>query len=407
MRELLTHLRDFDRSRPMVTDTVMAVLFALVATLGALASEPILKSVGEDFASTPTSLALTVGLMAPIAFRRRFPLMALIAHTPFFIAYRTLDVPEVSVSSAALFLMIYSAGVHGSSRHRTVVRAITVGLMMSFVIWGSFFQDVTDVPGNIRLIQAFNLALNLSFFGAAWVLGDLVRRIKDVRGALEERTVQLEKEREANEHRAITDERVRIARELHDVVAHHVSVMGVQAGAARTVIDKSPEQAVAALEAIEETSRTAVTEMHRMLGMLRSDDETDDIAPQPSMQHLESLIDSMRMAGIGVELQLVGEPRTLTPMVDLSAYRIIQEALTNTVKHAGPAKAIVRVDYTSSSLDLEIVDDGRGIGPGEGTGGNGLIGMRERALLCEGSLDAGPNPGGGFRVRASLPTGRR
>ena len=407
MPSLFARLRASTERHPIWWDAALAVVLAAVGAAGVLSAHPIV-SAGEETAIDQTHAVLwTVAVLLPLAFRRRFPLSVLVVHGTAFAIHRWLRVPEVSVTSMALFIAIYSAGVHGGER-RTNVRAIVIAALMGTVIYETFFTDLSSVPTNIQVLRAFALSLNAVFLLAAWLLGDMVRRNLDYRTTLEERTIQLEHEREINAQRAVTDERVRIARELHDVVAHHVSVMGVQAGAARTVMATAPDQAIEALSAIEDTSRTAVAEMHRMLGMLRHDGESDPVAPQPTLARIEDLIESVRHMGLGVELITEGEERPLTPMVDLSAYRIVQEALTNTVKHAGLAKATVTLAYAPSNLHLEVVDDGRGPAAAlTGTSGNGLIGMKERAQLCGGHLDAGPNPGGGFRVRARLPIGGR
>jgi signal transduction histidine kinase len=217
--------------------------------------------------------------------------------------------------------------------------------------------------------------------------------------------VELEHEREENARRAVFDERVRIARELHDVVAHHVSMMGIQAGAARVVLGRDPVLATEALAGIETSSRQAVLELHQLLGFLRQKDDPDDLAPQPSLGQVHSLAANMSDSELTVEVSVEGEQRPLAPTVDVSAYRIVQEALTNTLKHAGASRADVHVRYWPDELEVEIVDDGRVNGtPAPASGGLGLIGMRERAALHGGELTAGPAAGGGFAVRVRLPT---
>ena len=212
-------------------------------------------------------------------------------------------------------------------------------------------------------------------------------------------------EREANARRAVFEERVRIARELHDVVAHHVSMMGVQAGAARVVIDRDRAKAKEALTAIESSSRQAVAELHRLLGFLRQVGDRDDLAPQPGLGQLPRLAASMSDSDLAVEVSIEGEERSLPPTVDVSAYRIVQEALTNTLKHSAASRADVHVRYWPDELEVEIVDDGPpNGGSSSASGGLGLIGMRERAALHGGQLRAGPAAGGGFAVRVKLRT---
>jgi signal transduction histidine kinase len=201
---------------------------------------------------------------------------------------------------------------------------------------------------------------------------------------------------------AVAEERARIARELHDVVAHSVSVMTVQAGAVRRLLTPDQEREREALLGVERTGREALTEMRRLLGMLRSTDDELALAPQPSMRHLDALVEQVREAGLPVELRVEGTAVDLPPGVDLSAYRIVQESLTNALKHAGPARARVVVRFGERDLELEIADDGRGADNGAGSG-EGLVGMRERAALFGGRLEAGPGDAGGYAVRARLP----
>jgi signal transduction histidine kinase len=215
-----------------------------------------------------------------------------------------------------------------------------------------------------------------------------------------------DREREVNARRAVLEERVRIARELHDVVAHHVSVMGVQAGVARRLFDRDPAEAVAAIGSVETASRQAIADLQQLVGVLRRQGDGDDLAPQPSLQRLPELVEHMRQTGLPVELTVKGHQGPLPAGVELSAYRIIQEALTNTLKHAGPARAAVSVRYGNGAVELEVVDDGQGSPPARpGTGGKGLVGMQERVRLYGGRLDVGPRLGGGFRVHAVLRSG--
>jgi signal transduction histidine kinase len=222
---------------------------------------------------------------------------------------------------------------------------------------------------------------------------------------LVQRTVALEEQREANARRAVFDERVRIARELHDVVAHHVSVMGVQAGAARLIMNRDPDRAAAALASIEASSRQAVEELHRLLGFLRQSGDADELSPQPGLAQLTDLAASMANSGLAVTLACEGNRRPLPPTVDVSAYRIVQEALTNILKHAHAAHATVNVRYLPTAVQIDVLDDGRTQPQPVGErSGLGLIGMRERAGLHGGTLVAQPRDDGGFAVQATLPT---
>ena len=204
--------------------------------------------------------------------------------------------------------------------------------------------------------------------------------------------------------RAVAEERRRIARELHDVVAHSVSVMTVQAGAVRRLLRPDQERERQALEVVEATGRAALTEMRRLVGLLREQGAMPEFSPQPSMRAVDVLVGTIREAGLPVELEIDGEPRELPPGVDLSAYRVIQEALTNALRYAGPAQAWVTVRWREEALELEIANDGRSA-PGVGGGGHGLTGLRERVALVGGTVDSGPRASGGFVVRARLPIG--
>ena len=227
----------------------------------------------------------------------------------------------------------------------------------------------------------------------------LVRRVV---GDRERRAQIAERERDLLAREAVVEERARIARELHDVIAHHVSMIVLQAGAERRVIDDENTSTREVLETVEQTGRNALTEMRRLLGMLRSD-ANEPLTPQPGLTDVPTLVTQLREAGLPVELEIEGERRELPVGIELSAYRIVQEALTNALKHAGEARAWVKIRYTSDSLELEIADDGTGAASPAATGGHGLVGMRERVALYGGRLDAGRRATGGFAVRVLLP----
>ena len=301
-----------------------------------------------------------------------------------------------------------SAAAYGG-RWRNWVCGIAYIVIMGWATHEVIFVDLSEFEGDIVLLRILSLLWNYVIFGASWWFGDVLRTRRQRTNELEERTVQLEHEHEENAHRAVLDERVRIARELHDVVAHHVSVMGVQAGAARRVLKKQPEKAHEALSTIETSSRQAVDEMHRLLGFLRQGSQDNELAPHPGLRQLKALVSEMKDSGLLVEIKTEGKEKPLSPIVDLSAYRIIQEALTNTLKHAGPANATVTINYTDSSIELKILDDGRGPAPAptQLISGRGLIGMRERVSLLGGDLQTVEAPGGGFLVKAVLPLAGR
>jgi signal transduction histidine kinase len=240
----------------------------------------------------------------------------------------------------------------------------------------------------------------------AWVLGDSVRYRRAYYSSLEDRAARLERERDAQAQIAAAAERARIARELHDVIAHNVSVMVVQADGASYALDSSPERARQALGAIASTGRQALAEMRRMLGVLRSDDDTTGVVPLPGIGQLGELLEQTRASGLDVSFTVQGVPGPLPGGLALAAYRIIQESLTNTRKHGGPrASARVLLRYCEDVLMLQITDDGRGATVADGAG-HGLTGMRERVALYNGTLRTGPLRGGGYQVTARLPVVR-
>jgi signal transduction histidine kinase len=283
-----------------------------------------------------------------------------------------------------LLLALYSAAAHTRDRDTVIAGSLTVSL---------FVMDLVFAGQGITVDVVVFLAL---IFGAPWVAGTAVRRRAQSEGRLAQ-----ERERAAI---AIADERSRIARELHDVVAHSISVMILQARGGRRVLETEPADAREAFANIERTGRQSLDEMRRLLGMLRESDEVVALAPQPSLKELGTLVEQVRAAGLPVELQIEGAPRELPPGVDLSAFRIVQEALTNALKHAGPARARVLLRYLDDDLELEIADDGAGGGETQ-VPGYGLVGMRERVGIYGGEMEAGRRPEGGYALRVRLPLG--
>ncbi|WP_254629986.1 sensor histidine kinase [Curtobacterium sp. Csp2] len=258
-----------------------------------------------------------------------------------------------------------------------------------------------------------NILINVIYFGGAWYAGNRAWASAVAKHELDERTAELAAERERTAAQAVTLERVRIARELHDVVAHHVSLMGVQAGAARRVIDRDPAQATASLGVVEDSARTAVEELRRMLGTLRADDaggpsDGPDSAPSTAgLGRLPELVDAVRTAGHAADLVVVGDERPVPPTVGAVAFRIAQEAVTNVLKHAGPtARADVRLRYLDDGIEVEVADDGHGERAVRRASGSGLghVGMRERVAAVGGRVEIGPRARGGYLVRAWLPT---
>jgi len=342
------------------------------------------------------AVALTLAVILPLTLRRRFPIAILLVITVLLHLYRLLDIPEGTATAYALLLALFSAGAYGSRRWRTWARGISVGSVAVVLTYLLFFRVTTDTSlftyeQNEVLGRIANILLNLILFGGAWWVGDIFRTSRE--------------REEENARQAVINERVRIARELHDVVAHHVSVMGIQAGGARRILPQQPEKAKEALSLIESSSRQAVSELHRLLGFVRQGQQTHELSPQPSLRQLSALVNDMQDAGLPVEVKTEGVERSLPPGIDLSAYRIIQEALTNTLKHASATKATVTVSYANSAVELEIVDNGKGLTGADGREfrGKGIMGMRERVSLHGGRFEAGNMPEGGFSVRVTLP----
>jgi signal transduction histidine kinase len=240
-------------------------------------------------------------------------------------------------------------------------------------------------------------------FLLVWLFGfGLGRKLEQAREA-EERATRLQLQREAEARAAVAEERARIARELHDVVGHAVSVMTVQASGVRRLLDPKQEREREALLIVEQTGREALAEMRRLVGVLRRPEEAPALAPQPSLQHLDRLVEQAREAGLPVEVQIEGNPTELPAGVDLTAYRLVQEGLTNAMKHAQATRAEVIVRYVGDAVELVVSDNGRGSGSSADGGGHGLVGMRERVAVYGGELEAGARPGGGYALHARLP----
>ena len=354
-------------------------LIALVLTVSLQAElwasgAPLHDRVGASAAG----LVLTAALM----WRVRFP-VSVLALVGAALLVAKLVFPTIGDPGSfgpILLLALYSAAAHTRGRRAAAAGAISLAAML-----GAAVEDQDQ-------INFGNLLFFAMLFAAPWAAGWAVRHRR-------EREVELVAERDEKARTAVAEERARIARELHDVVAHAISVIVLQARGARHA---EPAEREDALDAIESTGAKALAEMRRLLHILRADDEAVALAPQPSLDSLELLLSQVRDAGLPVELEIEGERRELPPGVDVSAYRIVQEALTNALKHAGPAQASVRVRYDADCLELEIADTGHGTANG-GSSGHGVIGMRERVAVFGGELASGPRRGGGYSVRARLP----
>lgn len=370
----------------------------------------------------PASPALSVGILAlttlPLALRRVTPVPVLGVLGVATVLVGELQVPELTISNITLFMAIYSVGAW--ERNRTLANVARTVLVTAMGLWLliSFFrastQDIDfDGPGIgvLTPIAAYMLQqvlVNVLYFAGAWWFGEHAWSSARQRALTEWRTRQLEDEQAKVARQAITIERLRIARELHDAVAHHVSLMGVQAAAARAVLDTDPAGARSQLESLESSSRAAVSELYQLLGTLRDEDAVDSpVTASLGLDSLPTLVQDAEAAGLRVSLERVGEPFPVPPLVGLNLYRIVQESLTNVVKHAGPGtRTRVHLRYSDGVVELEVADDGLGRpGPKPRGTGLGLIGMRERVASLGGTLEASPRTGSGWVVRATVPIG--
>ncbi|HEX8632256.1 MAG TPA: sensor histidine kinase [Catenuloplanes sp.] len=373
----------------------------------------------------PEQLFWSLAVTVPLAWRRRWPEATTLLIAAFFIAGQARGNPETQVTSGALFTAIYTLGAWG--RNHRLARRLRLAVIAAMFSWlgVSYLLNLGDIPPNsfpraagpippVPALIISSILTNALFFGFAWLFGEVGRTSARREYQLQVQAEALRRSQAQAGERAVMRERVRIARELHDVVAHHVSVMGVQASAGRRVLTRAPDQARTAFAAIEQSARTAVDELRRMLGVLRDsgddhatavgDGDGDGQRTSVGLDQLEELLTGARDAGLRVEYGVFGTPGPVPSSVSLAAYRVVQEAVTNTLKHAGAAVIDVRIRYLSSELEVDVTDDGRGVGSRDGSGsGYGLIGMRERVAAHDGTLEVGRREAGGFRVRARFP----
>jgi signal transduction histidine kinase len=375
--------------------------FDALVVLGALGAvlEVVLNRDADDAPTSPlwVTVPAVLVLTLPLLARRRFPfvlpvgILAAAGGISFADGYL---LPFSFFAFLALLTICFMLGA--AAERRQALSGLAVALAVALI---GVNNDPDNVVGDWLFVPAI--------FTLVWAAGFALSRKLEQVTAAEQRALRAEAEQADEARRAVADERQRIARELHDVVAHSVSVMTVQAGGVRRLMRPEQERERAALEQIEQTGREALAEMRRLLGMLRQPTDQPAFAPQPGMGSLGGLIQQIREAGLPVDYRIEGDPRPLPPGIDLSAYRIVQEALTNALKHGGPARTEVLVSYGSDALELEIVNEGGGKVNGGGDGsGHGLVGMRERVALYGGRLESGPRRGGGYAVRALLPVRR-
>ena len=382
----VTAARDAIRRHPWWSDSVLALILTVIAV-----GSTVVSRTRYGFAFPVLAAIVTLFTTIPIALRR----------------YRPLTVLAVTVIAETL-LLIFRPGA-----------GAPVGVIVALYTVAAYCERRVSIRAAALAALPITVAVivnngahtgqvipELAVFAIAWVVGDNIRTRRAYLAELEARAARLERERENKADRAVIEERARIARELHDVIAHNVSVMVVQAAAGEDVFDEDPGKARESLAAVASTGRAALTELRRLLGVIRAEDDRGDtaFAPQPGLERIDELIGQVREAGLPVELSVLGEARPLPEGVGLCAYRIVQEALTNTLKHAHASTAQVHLRYVADALELQVLDDGRGTTSLNGEiDGQGLIGMRERVALFGGELTAEPRSGRGYEIRARLP----
>lgn len=377
-------LRGLDVERPWILDTSLALALLAASVLAASAPGP-----GSRAPDATLYTLLVLGCI-PYAWRRRAPVLVLLLASLPVLAIIGLGYSSAVIGSG-LFLLAYTVAAQCSARTTALASGyIAVLLVVVF----------SAAPNRMPPAE---LATNAALFVGAVGLGRGARMRTRNAALLVERAELAERAREEEAARAVSEERLRIARELHDVVGHTMGVIALQAGVGAHVIDTDRDEAKAALVSIAETSRSALAEIRQILGALRSEQDVTPVRPPPGLAALDDLVGELGAAGLPVHVHVSGDPVGVPSGVDVTAYRVVQESLTNVLRHAGPATAQVRVAYQPGALVLEVVDDGPGRVVAATTGGHGQIGMRERVAVWGGSLDAGPRPDGGYRVVARLP----
>ena len=376
MADLVPLRAALERLPPVVADALLAAVVAVVT----VASVVVTDRNDPGVQLTVGGVVLLAVQFVALVWRRRAPVEVAVVVLAAGMWYGTAKLPDPAIPFAAA-LAIYTVAAY-RTRSVGIAAAIVAAGVGTAALLFSRDSDIADV--------AVNYAVGIT----AWAVGETVRNQRDEAAAAEARRAE-------DARRAVADERVRIARDLHDVVAHHLSVIVVQAEAAQEMLAVDPGRADAAMGAVADTARGALGELRRVLGVLRSDASR---APQPDLTSVDDLVASVRQAGLVVDVHTEGKPRQVAGVVGLTAYRVVQEGLTNVLRHAAARRAEVALAYRDDALVVTISDDGRGApGPAADGGGHGLAGMRERVATLGGSLDAGPRDGGGFAVRARLP----
>src|SRR6266545_4166935 len=375
-------------------DTVLALFVAYSQIAGTRRVAPSQEVAQLAHPAELGHLLLAVAGMA-LLLRRRWPLAVFFTTAAISLVYYVAGYPD-GPGWIALFVAAYTVTARGDGQRSVQIVGGTILLLT--LVW-LLTADLTPIDTAGWVFFRIGTAI------MAVVLGDMLRARRVVAAEALERAERAERTREEEARRRVDAERLRIAREVHDTVAHAIAVINVQAGVTAHVLDKRPEQARDTLVTIEQTSARALGELRATLGMLRDADD-DRRAPTPGLNQIEELVGLAREAGLDVKVEVASPPRELPGATDHAAYRILQESITNAIRHAGPARVVVSVAYGPSHLELLVADDGHGprdAARGAGDAGRGIVGMRERAALLGGELTAGPRPGGGFQVRARLP----
>lgn len=428
---------DWVRRQPTADELRADLLIAVVLVCAAVLSMVLLRAAGGTVVGDPPAAWISVLCLAltllPLAWRRQFPGAVTAWTGAAFIITTEIGVPEVLILNVGFFLALYSLGAWSRRRRDArIVRWTVLGAMVIWMITGFLrMERLQDDSGGFAAAAAgsgelammlYTVMVNILYFGAALWFGHHAWESARQRARTEEQSQALRAERERAAAQAVVLERLRIARELHDAVAHHVSLMGVQSAAARATLTSDPEAAARSMREVEDSARRSVAELKDLLGTLRQEDpeaEPGTIGPDVvdealaglDVDRIPQLIEQVRSHGMRIGWQVIGSPRELSPLTGLNLYRIVQESLTNVRKHAGPAAgADVRLRYGAESVEVEISDDGAGrrsLGAGDAAGtsggGHGIAGMRERAAVGGGTLHAAPRTPHGFLVRAQIP----
>lgn len=398
-------LAEWDERNRLLVDGVGALLLLLV-TVGSAAGGS-WDPAGTGWDRTPLIVLVTVVMTLALAWRRAHPVASAVAVYGAALVHLVIGVPVIP-ADALVLVALHSITVHGPVwGYRTAL----AGALLGSATFGTVLIAVSGGGLASGVASAVGAALT---FSTVFALALVRRSRRDRLATLRDRAERLEVERDQQARIAAAGERARIAREMHDIVAHSLSVVIAQADGGRYAAAHDPAAAERALTTVAETGRAALADMRRLLGVLRTDADPEpspvhpggpvDLTPQPAVEDVEQLVAQVRSSGVRVSLVRMGTPRRLPPGTGLTVYRICQESLTNVLKHAGPEPtATVLLQWTPTSLLLEVVDDGRGASADDDGAGHGVLGMRERAAMLGGSLTAGPRPGGGYRVRAEIP----